>query len=101
MDGWVRAATPWISGLAASARDVCARSWRDGENASPPHRARREYAARLIHHHRRTPAANEKVVTHARYVAFQIKEVAIPRDLFADIFRMIAALRSPPLASAA
>lgn len=35
----------------------------------------------------------------ARYVAFQLAEVAIPRDLFADILRMIAELRPPPLAS--
>ena len=42
-----------------------------------------------------------KVVTHGRYVAFQMAEVAIPRDLFADILRMIAELRPPPLASTA
>ena len=33
-----------------------------------------------------------KVVGHARYVAFQMAEVAIPRNLFADILRMIAEL---------
>jgi hypothetical protein len=38
-----------------------------------------------------------KVVGHARYVAFQMAEVAIPRNLFADILRMIAELR--PLAT--
>ena len=32
------------------------------------------------------------VVSHGRYVAFQIAEVAIPRGLFADILRMIAEL---------
>ena len=42
-----------------------------------------------------------KVVSHGRYVAFQMAEVAIPRDLFADILRMIAELRPPPLASTA
>ena len=42
-----------------------------------------------------------KVVTHGRYVAFQMAEVAIPRDLFADILRMIAELRAPVLASTA
>ena len=36
-----------------------------------------------------------KVVGHARYVAFQMAEVAIPRDLFAGILRMIAELRPP------
>jgi hypothetical protein len=42
-----------------------------------------------------------KVLSHARYVAFQMAEVAIPRNLFADILRMIAELRPPPLASTA
>ena len=37
-----------------------------------------------------------KVVSHGRYVAFQMAEVAIPRHLFADILRLIAELRSPP-----
>ena len=36
-----------------------------------------------------------KVVRHGRYIAFQMAEVAIPRDLFADILRLIAELRSP------
>jgi hypothetical protein len=37
-----------------------------------------------------------KVVSHGRYVAFQIPEVAIPRTLFADILRLIAELRPRP-----
>jgi len=41
-----------------------------------------------------------KVVSHGRYVAFQMAEVAIPRNLFAAIVDRIAALRSPPLATA-
>ncbi len=40
-------------------------------------------------------------VSHGRYVAFQMTQVAIPRNLFADILRMIAELRSPPITSAA
>jgi Transposase DDE domain group 1 len=35
-----------------------------------------------------------KVVSHGRYVAFQMAEVAIPGNLFADILRMIAELRA-------
>jgi hypothetical protein len=31
-----------------------------------------------------------KVVSHGRYIAFQMAEVAIPRHLFADILRLIA-----------
>jgi hypothetical protein len=42
-----------------------------------------------------------KVVSHGRYVALQLAEVAIPRNLFADILRMIAELRSPPVTSTA
>jgi hypothetical protein len=42
-----------------------------------------------------------KVVIHGRYVAFQMAEVAIPRNLFADILRLIAELRPPPVTSTA
>jgi hypothetical protein len=42
-----------------------------------------------------------KVVSHGRYVAFQMAEVAIPRSLFADILRLIAELRPPPVNSTA
>ena len=41
------------------------------------------------------------VVSHGRYVALQIAEVAIPKSLFADILPMVAELRPPPLASTA
>ncbi len=34
-----------------------------------------------------------KVVSHGRYVTFQLAEVAVPRALFAKILRMITALR--------
>jgi hypothetical protein len=40
-----------------------------------------------------------KVVGHARYVAFQMAEVAVSRDLFADILQMIGELRPPPVSS--
>ena len=33
---------------------------------------------------------------HRRYVTFQMAEVVIPRDLFADILRRIDRLRAPP-----
>ena len=41
-----------------------------------------------------------KVVSHGRYVAFQMAEVAISRNLFAEILRLIAQLRSPQPAPA-
>jgi hypothetical protein len=37
-----------------------------------------------------------KLVSHGRYVAFQMAEVAIPRMLFAAILRLISELRPPP-----
>ncbi len=37
-----------------------------------------------------------KLVSHGRYVAFQMAEVAVPRMLFAEILRLIAELRPPP-----
>ena len=37
-----------------------------------------------------------KVVSHGRYIAFQMAEVPIPRGLFADILRLIVELRAPP-----
>ena len=40
-----------------------------------------------------------KVVSHGRYIAFQMAEVAISRHLFADILRLIAELRPPPAAA--
>jgi hypothetical protein len=42
-----------------------------------------------------------KVVSHGRYITFQIAEVSIPGHLFADILRLIAELRPPPVASTA
>jgi hypothetical protein len=36
-----------------------------------------------------------KVVTHGRYVAFQMSEVAVSRQMFADILTLIAQLRAP------
>jgi Transposase DDE domain group 1 len=37
-----------------------------------------------------------KVISHGRYVAFQMAEVAVPRNLYADILRLIADLGPPP-----
>ena len=38
-----------------------------------------------------------KVARHGRYVTFQLAEVAVPRDLFADILRRIDRLRPRPV----
>jgi hypothetical protein len=37
-----------------------------------------------------------KVVSHGRYVTFQIPEVAVPRQIFQEILSLIARLRAPP-----
>ncbi len=37
-----------------------------------------------------------KIVAHSRYVTFQMAEVAVPRDMFAEILGLIAQLRAPP-----
>ena len=37
-----------------------------------------------------------KVVSHGRYVVFQMAEVAIPRQMFQEILRLIAELRPHP-----
>lgn len=37
-----------------------------------------------------------KVVSHGRYVTFQMAEIAAPRQMFADILSLVASLRAPP-----
>ena len=37
-----------------------------------------------------------KVVSHGRYVTFQLAEVAVSRRMFAEILSVIARLRAPP-----
>ena len=37
-----------------------------------------------------------RIVTHGRYVTFQLAEVAVPGGLFAEILRLIAELRPQP-----
>ncbi len=37
-----------------------------------------------------------KVVSHGRYVAFQMAEIAIPKRMFEEILRRIAELRPQP-----
>src|SRR3954465_5258396 len=37
-----------------------------------------------------------KVVSHGRYVTFQLAEVAVSRRMFSDILMLIARLRAPP-----
>ena len=40
-----------------------------------------------------------KVVSHGRYVTFQMAEVAASRQMFAEILALIARLRAPPSAA--
>ncbi len=36
------------------------------------------------------------IVSHGRYVTFQLAEVAVPRELFGEILRLIDGLRPAP-----
>ena len=36
-----------------------------------------------------------KVVSHGRYVTFQMAEIAVPQQMFVDILSLIARLRAP------
>jgi len=38
-----------------------------------------------------------KVISHRRYVTFQLAEFAVSRQMFADILSLIARLRGPPV----
>jgi hypothetical protein len=38
-----------------------------------------------------------KVVSHGRYVTFQLAEVAVSRQMFAEILSLIGRLRAPPV----
>jgi hypothetical protein len=37
-----------------------------------------------------------KVVSHGRYVTFQMAEVAVPHRMFGEILSLVARLRTPP-----
>jgi hypothetical protein len=37
-----------------------------------------------------------KVVSHGRYVTFQMAEVAVPQQMLREILSLIARLRAPP-----
>ncbi len=40
-----------------------------------------------------------KTVSHGRYVTFQLAEVAVPRDMFREILRLIDGLRPATFAT--
>ena len=42
------------------------------------------------------PYIGAKVVSHGRYVTFQMAEVAVSQQMFAEILSLIARLRAPP-----
>jgi hypothetical protein len=41
-------------------------------------------------------ATRRQVVSHGRYVTFQMAEVAVSRQMFKEILMLIARLRAPP-----
>jgi hypothetical protein len=66
--------------------------------ASPHHAARgrdpQDGAAMVANQPARE--ADQDRVSHRRYVTFQMAEVAMPRQMFAEILSLIARLRAPP-----
>jgi hypothetical protein len=65
--------------------------------AAPESPARRPVSAcRVIIKSSQEPKIGAKVVRHGRYVTFQMAEVAVPQQMFADILSLIARLRAPP-----
>jgi len=46
--------------------------------------------------HEKLSEIGSKVVSDGRYVTFQMAEVAVPQQMFADILSLIARLRAPP-----
>ena len=53
-------------------------------------------AGSIIGHRGGVIKIGAKVVSHGRYVTFQMAEVAVPRQMLADILSLIAPLRAPP-----
>ena len=47
--------------------------------------------------HEKLVKIRAKVVRHGRYVTFQLAEVAVPRELFQKILRLVDGLRLAPL----
>ena len=45
---------------------------------------------------RRPPKIGAKVVSHGRYVTFQMAEVAVSRQMFAEILSLVTRLRAQP-----
>ena len=79
--------------------------WRRGVNAFSVHFAptvRRLALPRSVQHWSLTTLREKlikigaKVVTHSRYVIFQMAEVAVPRELFARILERIRWFGVPP-----
>jgi hypothetical protein len=69
--------------------------------------SRRALCARRLHRHRSLTSLKEKLIKIAakvlslgRCVAFQMAEVAIPRQMFQEILRLIVELRPQPPARA-
>jgi hypothetical protein len=50
-------------------------------------------------HARKLVKIGAKVISHGRYVMFQMVEVAVSRQMFADILMRIARLRAPPVSA--
>lgn len=89
-DGWQDVLEPVVARYQGTAPNMLFRA--DAAFANPPvyeFLETRQMREKLI-------KIGAKVVSHGRYVAFQMAEVAVPRNVFTAVFKLIAALRSPP-----
>ena len=73
-----------VSGLAAI--EFCCRGARRDGRSRPNGPGIRRMSVKI----------GAKVVSHGRCVTFQVAEVAVPRQMFADILSLIARLQAPP-----
>ena len=55
---------------------------------------RMKFGAKIVRHGC-SPRLFTSVVHHGRHVTFQMADVAVPRDLFREILRLIDGLRPP------
>ncbi len=63
----------------------------------PAFLANMRHSAEAISRRLKRVKIGAKVVSHGRYVTFQLAEVAVPKELFQKILRLIDGLRPAPL----
>jgi hypothetical protein len=92
---WATAVVPDVRGQRRAAPASCARlqSWQLLRTLATPEPIKDWSLTSLKE---KLIKIGAKVVRHGRYVVFQMAEVAIPRQMFQEILRLIAELRPRP-----